>query len=366
MSVTLHVCITCRAGQTLADDEIRPGARLHAAILEAGAPDGVDIVPVECLSACSQGCSVALSAPGRWSYVYGRLSEVNAPGDRGRGRSLCGGARRHRAMAHAPGDLPQAVARPHSTDHSPAGGRRMTSLAKIPVTVITGFLGSGKTTLIRHLLNNPDGKKLAVLVNEFGSEGVDGEILKSCADANCPEENIVELANGCICCTVADDFIPTIELLLSRRVRPDHILIETSGLALPKPLLKAFDWPEIRSRITVDGVIALADAEAVAAGRFAPDPAAVEAQRAADDSLDHETPLSEVFEDQICCADIVLLTKADLAGSEGLEAARAVISAEMTRPRPDAGGHRWRHRSAVDPRSRSLGRGRSRRAPLAS
>ena len=210
----------------------------------------------------------------------------------------------------------------------------MNSLAKIPVTVVTGFLGSGKTTLIRHLLANANGRKLAVLVNEFGSEGVDGEILRSCANTNCPEENIVELANGCICCTVADDFIPTIELLLSRRVRPDHILIETSGLALPKPLLKAFDWPEIRSRITVDGVIALADAEAVAAGRFAPDPAAVEAQRAADASLDHETPLSEVFEDQICCADIVLLTKADLAGEKGLDAARAAIAAEMPRRVP--------------------------------
>jgi len=173
-----------------------------------------------------------------------------------------------------------------------------------------------------------------VLVNEFGSEGVDGEILKSCADANCPAENIVELANGCICCTVADDFIPAMEQLLSRQVKPDHILIETSGLALPKPLLKAFDWPEIRSRITVDGVIALADAEAVAAGRFAPDPAAVDAQRAADQNLDHETPLSEVFEDQIACADILLLTKADLAGEKGLEAARAAISAEMPRSVP--------------------------------
>ncbi|MDE5458198.1 cobalamin biosynthesis protein CobW [Bradyrhizobium sp. CSA112] len=207
----------------------------------------------------------------------------------------------------------------------------MKTLAKIPVTVVTGFLGSGKTTLIRHLITNANGRKLAVLVNEFGSEGVDGEILKSCADANCPAENIVELANGCICCTVADDFIPTIEQLLSRRVKPDHILIETSGLALPKPLLKAFDWPEIRSRITVDGVIALADAEAVAAGRFAPDPVAVEAQRAADENLDHETPLSEVFEDQIACADIVLLTKADLVGAEGLEAAKAAIAAEMPR-----------------------------------
>ena len=210
----------------------------------------------------------------------------------------------------------------------------MNTLAKVPVTVVTGFLGSGKTTLIRHLITNANGKKLAVLVNEFGSEGVDGEILRSCADANCPAENIVELANGCICCTVADDFIPAMEQLLSRHVKPDHILIETSGLALPKPLLKAFDWPEIRSRITVDGVIALADAEAVAAGRFAPDPAAVEAQRAADENLDHETPLSEVFEDQIACADIVLLTKADLAGAKGLEAARAAISAEMPRRVP--------------------------------
>ncbi len=210
----------------------------------------------------------------------------------------------------------------------------MTDLTKIPVTVITGFLGAGKTTLIRHLMQNPQGKRLAILVNEFGTVGVDGDILKSCADDNCPVENIVELANGCICCTVADDFIPTIEALMAMPVRPDHILIETSGLALPKPLLKAFDWPAIRSRITVDGVIALADAEAVAAGRFAPDVAAVDAQRAADPSLDHETPLSEVFEDQILCADLILLSKADLAGESGLATARDVIAAEMTRTVP--------------------------------
>ncbi len=210
----------------------------------------------------------------------------------------------------------------------------MTDLTKIPVTVITGFLGAGKTTLIRHLMQNPQGKRLAILVNEFGTMGVDGDILKSCADENCPAENIVELANGCICCTVADDFIPTIEALMALPQRPDHILIETSGLALPKPLLKAFDWPAIRSKITVDGVIALADAEAVAAGRFAPDVAAVDAQRVADDSLEHETPLSEVFEDQIACADIVLLSKADLAGEAGLAAARAIIMAEAPRKLP--------------------------------
>ena len=210
----------------------------------------------------------------------------------------------------------------------------MTDLTKTPVTVITGFLGAGKTTLIRHLMANPQGKRLAVLVNEFGTMGVDGEILKSCADENCPAENILELSNGCICCTVADDFIPTLERLMAMPKKPDHILIETSGLALPKPLLKAFDWPAIRSRITVDGVIALADAEAVAAGRFAPDEAAVQAQREADDSIDHETPLSEVFEDQIACADIILLSKADLAGDAGLAAARAVIEAEAPRKLP--------------------------------
>ncbi len=210
----------------------------------------------------------------------------------------------------------------------------MTELVKVPVTVITGFLGAGKTTLVRHLLQNPQGKRLAVIVNEFGDVGVDGEILRSCALPDCPVENIVELANGCICCTVADDFIPTINALMALNPRPDHILIETSGLALPKPLLKAFDWPDIRSRITVDGVIAVADAEAVAAGRFAPDLARIAAQRAADESVDHETPLSEVFEDQIACADLVLLTKSDLAGAAGLAEARRVIAAEAPRSLP--------------------------------
>lgn len=202
------------------------------------------------------------------------------------------------------------------------------SLEKTPVTIITGFLGAGKTTLIRHLLQNPDGRRLAVLVNEFGDVGVDGDLIRECADANCPESSILELTNGCICCTVADEFIPAIERLMAMEPRPDHIVIETSGLALPKPLLKAFDWPDLRSRITIDGVVAVADAEAVAAGTFAPDPAHPGAEP------DHETPLSEVFEDQIACADLVLLSKADLAGAEGIEAAKAVIAAEAPRPLP--------------------------------
>ena len=210
----------------------------------------------------------------------------------------------------------------------------MTELTKLPVTVITGFLGSGKTTLIRHLMQNAGGKRLAVVVNEFGDGGVDGEILKGCSIPDCPEENIIELANGCICCTVADDFIPTIEALMKLDPKPEHILIETSGLALPKPLLKAFDWPDIRSKITVDGVIALADTEAVAGGRFAPNVDAVRTQQEADDSLDHETPLSEVFEDQMACADIILLTKTDLASSDAIVAAKSVITKETPRPLP--------------------------------
>ncbi len=201
----------------------------------------------------------------------------------------------------------------------------MTDISKHPVTLITGFLGAGKTTLIQNLIAGVGDKKLAVIVNEFGDIGVDGDLLKSCNADNCPAENIIELTNGCICCTVADDFIPTIETLMKWDPVPDHIVIETSGLALPKPLLQAFDWPSIRSRITVDGVIALADADAIANGRFASDPDKVEAQREADANLDHDTPLVEVFEDQITCADMVLLTKPDLAEPEAVITARSVI-----------------------------------------
>ena len=188
---------------------------------------------------------------------------------------------------------------------------------KIPATIVTGFLGAGKTTLIRHMLANAQGKKIALIINEFGDLGVDGEILRGCGDATCTEDDIVELSNGCICCTVADDFVPTIEKLLSRATPPDHIVIETSGLALPQPLVHAFNWPDISTRVTVDGVVAVVDGKAVAEGRFAHDIAAVDAQRVSDENLDHETPLSELFEDQIACADMIVINKTDLlAGDE--------------------------------------------------
>jgi len=183
------------------------------------------------------------------------------------------------------------------------------ALAKVPCTIITGFLGAGKTTLVRHVLENAQGRRLAVIVNEFGDVGIDGEILKSCGIDSCDEDSIVELANGCICCTVADDFVPALAGLLDRPHPPEHIIIETSGLALPKPLVRAFNWPAIATRVTVDGA-------AVAAGRFADDPEALARQRAADPSLDHDNPLEEVFEDQLLCADLVVLNKSDLMSAD--------------------------------------------------
>jgi len=183
---------------------------------------------------------------------------------------------------------------------------------KIPTTIVTGFLGAGKTTLVRHMLEHAKGRRIALIVNEFGDVGVDGNILKGCGSEVCTEDDVIELANGCICCTVAEDFVPTMRKLLERASPPDHIVIETSGLALPQPLVRAFNWPEIKSRVTVDGVVTVVDAKALSEGRFADDEAAVAAQRASDQNLDHENPVEELFEDQLNCADMVILNKTDL------------------------------------------------------
>ncbi|MEL7184240.1 MAG: cobalamin biosynthesis protein CobW [Pseudomonadota bacterium] len=198
---------------------------------------------------------------------------------------------------------------------------------KIPATIVTGFLGAGKTTLIRHLLRHADGRRIALIINEFGDLGVDGGILKGCGIEACAEEDVVELSTGCICCTVADDFIPTMEALLARDLPPDHIVIETSGLALPQPLVRAFNWPGLKTKVTVDGVITVLDGPAVAAGTFAANVAAVDAQRAADDGLDHETPLSELYADQVACADMIVVNKADLLG-DGTDALVARLRGE--------------------------------------
>jgi cobalamin biosynthesis protein CobW len=205
------------------------------------------------------------------------------------------------------------------------------SLARIPCTIVTGFLGAGKTTMIRHVLANAGGRRLAVIVNEFGDVGIDGEILKGCGDAACPEENIVELANGCLCCTVADEFVPALDAILAKQPRVEHIVIETSGLALPKPLVQAFHWPSIKSRVTVDGVVTVVDGAALADGRVALDMDALAAQRKADNALEHDDPIEEVFEDQIACADLVVLNKCDLLDQSGVDKASSAVSGALPR-----------------------------------
>ncbi len=208
----------------------------------------------------------------------------------------------------------------------------MKTLAKLPVTIVTGFLGSGKTTLLRHMLDNAQGRRIAVIVNEFGELGIDGEILKQCS-IGCSEEEaqgrVYELANGCLCCTVQEEFFPVMRELVARRGDLDHILIETSGLALPKPLVQAFQWPEIRNACTVDAVITVVDSPAVAAGTFAAYPDQVDAQRKLDPNLDHESPLHELFADQLASADLVILNKADLLAPEALAGVRAQVAEEL-------------------------------------
>ena len=206
-----------------------------------------------------------------------------------------------------------------------------TSVQRIPCTVVTGFLGAGKTTLIRNLIENAGGRKLAVIVNEFGDVGIDGEILRGCGVENCSEEDIVELANGCICCTVADDFVPALDNILSRGTQVDHILIETSGLALPKPLVQAFQWPAVRNRVTVDSVVAVVDGPALAAGEVTGDRDALEQQRAADESIDHDDPVEEVFEDQVACADLIVLSKSDLLDDAARRRAEAAVAEHLPR-----------------------------------
>jgi cobalamin biosynthesis protein CobW len=212
-----------------------------------------------------------------------------------------------------------------SAESRPADWRR------IPATIVTGFLGAGKTTLIRHLLQNTGGRRIALIVNEFGDVGFDGAVLADCGSPACGKDDIVELSNGCICCTVAEDFLPAMEQILGRTAPPDHIVIETSGLALPQPLVKAFTWPSVRSRVTVDGVVTVVDAAAVAEGRIASDEARLAEQRAKDLSLEHDAPVEEVFEDQLRCADLILISKTDLVDAAGLARVEAVI-AEDRRP----------------------------------
>ena len=205
---------------------------------------------------------------------------------------------------------------------------------KIPATIVTGFLGSGKTTLLRHILDNADGRRIAVIVNEFGELGIDGEIFKGCGigcdeSGNEREGALYELANGCMCCTVQEEFFPVMKLLAERRDQIDAVLIETSGLALPKPLVQAFQWPEIANVFTVDAVVTVVDTPAAASGQFAANPQAVDDLRRADPNLDHESPLHELFEDQLSAADLVVLNKTDLVNADALARVQALVREEI-------------------------------------
>ncbi|NME69586.1 cobalamin biosynthesis protein CobW [Flammeovirga aprica] len=189
-------------------------------------------------------------------------------------------------------------------------------MRKVPITIVTGFLGVGKTTLVHQMLKNANGKRIALIVNEFGEVGVDGEIIKAgCGDEEC---NLIELSDGCICCTVQEEFLPAMLELIERKDDIDHIVIETSGLAMPKPLLRAVNWPDLKPHITIDSVITVVDAVGVATGEFC-DRQRVQEQRLADDSLDHETPIEELFLDQLTCADLVLVSKRDLVDDAKFE-----------------------------------------------
>jgi cobalamin biosynthesis protein CobW len=218
--------------------------------------------------------------------------------------------------------------------------------SRLPVTVVTGFLGAGKTTLLRHLLLHAQ-RRLAVLVNEFGEVGIDGDLIAACGF--CPEEErqgrLVELANGCLCCTVQDEFLPTMTQLLERADQLDGIVVETSGLALPEPLVAAFGWPEIRTRTRVHAVVTVVDGEALAAGHVVGDAEAIEAQRRADPSLDHLSAIEELFEEQLEAADLVLISRSDLLSADQLELVRQRLQPLLragTRVLPMA-------RGAIDP-----------------
>ncbi|MTI31143.1 cobalamin biosynthesis protein CobW [Xanthovirga aplysinae] len=198
---------------------------------------------------------------------------------------------------------------------------------KIPVTVVTGFLGSGKTTLIHHLAKQANGKRLAFIINEFGEFGLDGDLLRS-GGCGCEDEDILELSNGCLCCTVQEEFLPTMIKLMERKEDIDHIIIETSGLALPQPLVRAVNWPELKPHITIDAVVTVVDAVGQATGEIC-DRARVQAQRAADDTIDHETSIEELFEDQLNCADLVIMTKRDLVDESRFTEVKEIIRGRL-------------------------------------
>jgi len=175
-----------------------------------------------------------------------------------------------------------------------------TPVAPIPVTVLTGYLGSGKTTLLNRILSEPHGKRYAVIVNEFGEIGIDNDLIVE------SDEEIYEMNNGCVCCTVRGDLIRVVEGLMRRPGRFDAIIVETTGLADPVPVAQTFFMDEdVRAKTRLDAVVALVDARHL--------PARLKDSREA--------------EDQIAFADVVILNKTDLVSPEELESVERTVRA---------------------------------------
>ena len=319
-----HVQAGWRAGLLL-----RPGAMLAAATAHAAAGTEVEVRPIRCLANCTRGPSAAMRSNGSWTYVFGGLDVSCAAALIEGARMLARAADGILPWRGRPAPLKRGlIARIPPIDFKRSTYERFAGAR--PLHHRHRFSRRRQDDAHPPRAGNAQGRRLAVIVNEFGDVGIDGEILKGCGNAACPEENIVELANGCLCCTVADEFVPALDAILARD-GVEHIVIETSGLALPKPLVQAFHWPAIKSRVTVDGVVVVVDGAALAAGRVAHDLNALARQRVADTALAHDDPIEEVFEDQIACADLVVLNKRDLIDAAGIEKAQAAISSVLPR-----------------------------------